>query len=69
MHYMSFVGHLLEIFCYLQYIYTIYIYIYDMYHLVSWDVAFVAVTGRLNLSVAFYDISLILRSVAAIFRQ
>ena len=29
----------------------------------------VAATGRLNYSVAFYDISLILRSIAALFIQ
>ena len=32
-------------------------------------VALVAVTGRLNYSVAFYDISLILCSIAALYRQ
>ena len=32
-------------------------------------IALVAVTGRLKLLVAFYDISLIIRSVAELFRQ
>ena len=32
-------------------------------------VALAAVTGRLNYSVAFYDISLTLRYIAALFRQ
>ena len=32
------------------------------------DVEFVDVTGRLNYSVAFYDISIILRSIS-VFRQ
>ena len=33
------------------------------------DVVLFAVTGRLNYSVAFNDISLILRSIAVLFRQ
>ena len=33
------------------------------------DVALVSVTGRLNYTVAFYDISLILCYIAALLRQ
>ena len=38
-------------------------------HSIYADVALVAVAGRLNYSVAFYNISLILRSIAPIFRR
>ena len=41
----------------------------DVELLIYPDVTLVAVTGRLNYSVAFYDISLILRSIAALIIQ
>ena len=38
-------------------------------HRLCLDIALVAVAGKRNCSVVFYNISLILRSIAALFRQ